>query len=337
MEPCISIIIPLCNAEQYLSRCLDCVLNQTYRNLEVILVDDGSSDGSGDICDRYAEQDGRIHVLHQANAGAAAARNAGLDAARGEYIAFVDVDDLIQRDYIEVLYGLIVREQADIACCDGVETAWGYDGSPTGRRVRVKRNRVIQRRTEFLRDYVCNEAEFYTDTIWGKLIKTELARLERFPDLRYGEDAQYMLHLFCHKPKTVLDTYPGYCYVQWKSSVLGTMGSWLRQATHDHITGYREVLHLCRSTGDRSLTRAAERGFALTVYAALSRWVQSGDFCGYQQSRSCLLSAAKEALGYPAISMKHRLMLSLYGISPSFYWHLVSFILKRMGKAGETA
>ena len=93
MEPLISIIIPVYKAEAYLDNCMKSVLNQSYRNLEVILVDDGSPDHSGALCDRYAEEDSRVRVIHKKNGGAADARNCGLDVASGEYVAFVDSDD----------------------------------------------------------------------------------------------------------------------------------------------------------------------------------------------------------------------------------------------------
>ena len=92
-SPLISVIIPVYNVEKYLHRCLDSVIEQTYKNLEVILIDDGSTDHSGEICDDYAAKDVRIHVIHQENQGVSAARNKGLDNVKGEYITFVDSDD----------------------------------------------------------------------------------------------------------------------------------------------------------------------------------------------------------------------------------------------------
>jgi len=99
----ISVIIPVYNAEKYLQPCVDSVLMQTYKDFELILVDDGSRDGSGAMCDNIASQDSRVHVVHQKNAGAGAARNAGLSKAQGEYIVFVDSDDMIRQGYFESL------------------------------------------------------------------------------------------------------------------------------------------------------------------------------------------------------------------------------------------
>ena len=113
----ITVIIPVYKAEKYLARSVESVLGQTYDNLEVILVDDGSPDGSGALCEDYAKKDSRVKVLHRENGGAAAARNAGLDAAAGDYIAFVDADDHVAPDMLEKLYAALVDAGADMSLC----------------------------------------------------------------------------------------------------------------------------------------------------------------------------------------------------------------------------
>lgn len=117
MKNLISIIIPVYKVEKELTKCLDSVLNQTYKNIEVILVDDGSPDNCPQICDNYKRKDGRIKVLHQKNAGVSAARNAGLAIAKGDCVGFVDSDDVISPNMYEILYSLLQQYQADIASC----------------------------------------------------------------------------------------------------------------------------------------------------------------------------------------------------------------------------
>ena len=102
----ISIIVPIYNVEKYIKKCIDSIINQTYTNLEIILVDDGSPDNCGKICDKYKEKDDRIKVIHKKNGGLSDARNAGIDIATGEYITFIDSDDYVAENYIEVLYNL---------------------------------------------------------------------------------------------------------------------------------------------------------------------------------------------------------------------------------------
>ena len=114
----ISIIIPIYNVEQYLRQCLDSVINQTYKNLEIILVDDGSTDNSGKICDEYAVKDNRIKVIHKENGGVSSARNAGIDIAKGEYIGFVDSDDYIEKDMYEYLLYLCLKYKTKVSVCE---------------------------------------------------------------------------------------------------------------------------------------------------------------------------------------------------------------------------
>ena len=116
-SPLISIIVPVYNTAEYLPQCVDSICAQTYRNIEIILVDDGSKDNSGDICDSYAEKDERIRVIHKSNGGQGEARNFGLDVCHGEYIGVVDSDDYIDSQMVETLYRASEAYEADIVCC----------------------------------------------------------------------------------------------------------------------------------------------------------------------------------------------------------------------------
>ena len=117
----ISIIVPIYNVEKYLKKCIDSIINQTYKNLEIILVDDGSPDNCGKICDEYAKKDNRIKVIHKENGGVSSARNVGVENATGEYIGFVDSDDYIEKDMYEVLINNLKKENADISIISNYE------------------------------------------------------------------------------------------------------------------------------------------------------------------------------------------------------------------------
>lgn len=133
----ISIIVPVYNVEEYIEQALDSLINQTYKNIEIIIIDDGSTDNSAIICERYAEEDKRIVVIHTANNGVAIARNLGINLAKGEYIGFVDPDDYINLEMFEKLYGALKECKADIACCRrknfGIENSVGGTTSPAKR------------------------------------------------------------------------------------------------------------------------------------------------------------------------------------------------------------
>ena len=115
--PLVSVIVPVFNVRPYIVEALDSVINQTYSNLEIILIDDGSTDGSGEVCDEYAARDKRIVVIHQKNNGVSSARNAGLDVMHGEAVAFLDPDDAYRSEFISTMVAAMNREKADIVMC----------------------------------------------------------------------------------------------------------------------------------------------------------------------------------------------------------------------------
>lgn len=124
-KPLISVIIPVYNVEKYLVRCVESVVNQTYKNLEIILVDDGSPDNCGQICDQLAKDECRIVVIHQKNMGLSSARNSGIKIAKGEYFTFVDSDDWILSSMVEDLYRIITESSSDMAICGLIKTSIG--------------------------------------------------------------------------------------------------------------------------------------------------------------------------------------------------------------------
>lgn len=142
----ISVIIPVYNSENYIDFCIESIINQSYKNLEIILIDDGSTDGSGKICDSYAEKDKRIKVVHQINGGVSAARNKGITSATRPFIAFGDSDDVIRYDMFENMLRMLVKLNTDCVCCN-IEII-NYDGShkilrcPTEYGVRYSKGRI---------------------------------------------------------------------------------------------------------------------------------------------------------------------------------------------------
>ena len=228
----ISIIVPVYQVEDYLPACVNSVLEQSYSHWELILIDDGSKDNSGKLCDLYAQQDSRIRVIHQENCGVSSARNAGLDLARGAYIAFIDSDDLIKPDYLEVLHRNLTEHEADIACCCAV---------PPGGEIPVneilplvRRERMISDPEEFYADIAANQ-EIYWSCIWGKLFRTELAKKHRFRPMRYGEDGVYMYDLFSEKPLLHLNLYEGYYYVNRSTSAMSAAQGRNLTRMHDEM------------------------------------------------------------------------------------------------------
>lgn len=191
-SPLISVVLPIYNVESYLKRCLDSVCMQTYTNLDIILVDDGSPDNCGLICDSYAEKDNRIRVIHKQNGGLSDARNAGIDIAKGEYITFIDSDDYVDKTYIEYLVYLIQKFRTRIAISTHQVV---YD---TGKVIRCNSGEEY-----VLTDRDCMERILYHDTLdisaWGKLYCLALFQQVRYPKGKLFEDAgtTYKLILQC--------------------------------------------------------------------------------------------------------------------------------------------
>lgn len=196
MQPLISVIIPMYNVEKYLRQCIDSVLEQTYQNLEIILVDDGSPDNCGKICDEYAELDSRINVIHKKNGGLSDARNVGIEIAKGEYITFIDSDDFITKDYVEYLYQLLENGNADMSVCQRLDV--DEEGVSLNIKINVKEQVVVGNR-ECMRAYV--EERSVETAAWGKLYKTEMFKQVRYPVGKYHEDVftTYLLIAQCEK------------------------------------------------------------------------------------------------------------------------------------------
>ena len=180
----ISVIVPVYNVERYIRQCVESILEQTYADLEIILVDDGSTDGSGSICDEYKLKDNRVVVIHKCNGGLSEARNAGLDIARGEYIGFVDSDDYIEPDMYEVLYKNCERYAADLAAARFVK--FNTQGEV---RKNFTENIEVFSREEMLRLFIVGDRRYeITMSVWDRLYKRELISDLRFPVGKCYED-----------------------------------------------------------------------------------------------------------------------------------------------------
>lgn len=203
--PLISIIVPVHNIAEYASKCIQSLINQTYKNIEIILVDDGSTDNSPAICDEFARQDKRIKVIHKRNGGVSDTRNVGLDAATGEYIGFVDGDDWIDEDMYDTLYNLIDEHQADISICTH------YTELPNKTRVKYKSNKTKVYNTQQA-IAVLIEDKIIQNYLWEKLFKRELFTGLRFPIGWSFEDIALHCQIFHKAQKIVLLQTPKYHY-----------------------------------------------------------------------------------------------------------------------------
>lgn len=219
MNELISIIIPIYNVELYLRKCIESVINQSYSNLEIILVNDGSPDRCGEICNEYAERDSRIKVIHKENGGLSDARNSGINIAKGKYIGFVDSDDYIHKDMYKVLYELIKNTDSKIAICDRYLAF--EDGSIKYENSRIKNSEIVMDSEEAL--LKLNSYSSFDMAAWNKLYDRELFNDIKFPVGLLCEDYYVIYRLFHLAKKIVYKSEPLYYYLQRQGSISGNI------------------------------------------------------------------------------------------------------------------
>lgn len=211
----ISIIVPFYNVEKYASKCIESIINQTYKNLEIILVDDGSKDNCGKICDEFAKKDKRIKVIHKTNGGLSDARNAGIKEATGNYIGFVDSDDYIESDMYEYLLNLLEKNNADISICGVGEVYEDFEEES----IKTKEDVIIYDNKEALKELLLDKK--IRSHAWDKLYKKELFNNIFYPKGRKMEDVGTTYKLFNKANRIVYGEKIKYHYLQRKNSIMG--------------------------------------------------------------------------------------------------------------------
>jgi glycosyltransferase involved in cell wall biosynthesis len=214
--PVISIIVPVYKTEEYLKRCVDSILAQTFTDFECILIDDGSPDNCGSICDEYAKKDSRIIVIHQENAGVSAARNAGLDKAQGEWIGFVDSDDWCDADMFRVLHENAIKYYAEVSIC-GIIFSGKKNNSKTDLQIFDSKNILVKM-------FTCKAVGGYS---FNKLIRSDIFsenNLRYDTTIPYMEDVFLFYELFKHVEKIVYNPKQYYNYFYNSTSVTNQFG-----------------------------------------------------------------------------------------------------------------
>lgn len=213
MNDLVSIVVPIYNVEEYLPRCIDSIAVQSYKNIEIILVDDGSPDKCGEICDKYEAQDNRIKVIHKSNGGLSSARNAGLEIASGNFIVFIDSDDWIDKNYIEVMYNDMISYNADIvvpAFCISYDSGKQHSGT-------IIKNLTEYSRKRALENFLFNG--YITPCVASKMWKKELWNEIKCPEGKLFEDQFTTYKLIMIASKVVFDPSIYYYYFKREGSI----------------------------------------------------------------------------------------------------------------------
>lgn len=246
--PLISVIVPVFNVESYLKRCIDSVLTQTYSAWELILVDDGSCDDSGKISDAYSSRHTRVHVIHQQNAGLSGARNTGLEAAHGAYVAFLDADDWWHQDFLSHLLGLIWVTGADVAACRLLRTREVVADLPL-----VETYDLWDQDTALARLFQAHRTTLVVAC--AKIYRRELFDDIRFPIGRVHEDEFTAHRVLAKANSVVLSDAVAYYYWQRADSITGARPS--PRSQRDALEAAQEQAAALRTRGDPALAQAA--------------------------------------------------------------------------------
>lgn len=312
----ISVIVPVYRVEKYLERCVKSILSQTYKNLEVILVDDGSPDQCPAICDACAEKDARVKVIHQENKGLSGARNAGIDAASGEYLAFVDSDDYVSPHFIEELYQLL----QDTGCAIG-QCRFSY----------VKGDGLVEEgdsafciyRGESLMEQLYGPEEKATCFVvaWNKLYRAELFKETgiRYPEGRIHEDEATTYRLFHEAKKLAFLDRALYGYYTENG---GSITSVFSAKRLQWLTAHEERIAFFKKNGYEKLLPAAYRKLCdacITFYFRCTEQVKDAEELKKELRKRLETYRANGAAWIAALPLKTRMGYELFSMSPGLY------------------
>ena len=310
MDKLISIIIPVYNPGEFFDRCIESVINQTYRNLEIILVDDGSTDSSPHKCDELAKKDSRIKVIHQKNSGAAAARNTGLDNATGDFIGFIDADDYIDLDMYEIMLNDIISNDADAARCgivrestDGSTQDWG-----TG---------IFDMRICDGKHVLCDVGEavgIVPVHLGNKLFKRECVNNIRMNTrFRFAEDTLFNFMVAKNVNKMVYRDVNRYHYMDNADSITNN------DINENNFDEHR-VMDVIFSLSDEETLPHCIKGDVLKSFRTLRQMILADKYMDrFDFMRNRIISHKKEILSQPIYSKLTRLRTLLLSASPKGY------------------
>lgn len=314
----ISVIIPIYNVEKYIYQCINSILNQTYKNIEIILVDDGSPDGCGKICDEYQEKDQRIKVIHKKNGGLSDARNKGMDIAHGKYITFIDSDDYVEDKYIEILYNAIKKNNALISQCNILKV----DNNGTIlEKIGYKTNQVKSGQ-EIL--YDINEGHWIENiVVWNKMYLRELFKNIRFPVGKINEDefTTYKV-LYSQKKIPIVNEYL-YNYRQNDESIMGKKFNIKRL---NILKAFEERIQFFEKKNDEGLKKLTQKQYnnlLIDMYYKLEENKNINDYIEFQKDILEKYKVnTKNMFNNNALKQKDKTKYIIFYFSPQIYFKL---------------
>lgn len=333
----ISVIVPVYNAEEHVRECVDSIINQSFNCFEIILVDDGSTDMSGAICDTYAEFDARIRVIHKSNEGVASARNLGLKFAEGNYIAFIDSDDIVEKTYLERLYNALIQTDSDLAFCNYTEfnepsklecMSWEkIENKGMTKRGGINKEQVIVDKWEAFHDYFVGK-RWYMCTVWGMLVKKDFLKNQEFRKMEYAEDETFVIECVLRNPKIILIPYCGYGYMRWDSSVTKKVGDINIQQMINLLYGRKMIYQSSKLDASKKIKEEALLCYAETLYFTISFLVKKGDFEYYLENVEKLNHYIDDCSRIVKIRLKYRIIFTILRNDNLIYWKVLRFFYR---------
>lgn len=312
MSPLISVIVPVYNVEQYLDRCVESIVNQTYQNLEIILVDDGSTDSSGKKCDEWSKLDDRIVVIHKENGGQAEARNFGLERATGEYIGFVDSDDCIDTSMYKGMLEIAFEKNADMVGCDRV--LFDENNSPEYMIDKAESNLIEFSREEAIEDII-TESHFQS-TVWSLLTKADIAKSVMFDVGKIHEDILWPFRAMLKSKKIVYTDKRYYAYFQRNES---TMGKRYSAKRFDALDALKIRAGYARDYYPKLYHKAvrAYLGACMYHYQFLCRQPKCEEYTSYKSILHHRFCVGDQAALFDGLGIKYKFWYSFFRKAPN--------------------
>ncbi len=320
LDVMVSIIIPVYNVAEYLHECIQSVISQTYKNYEVILVDDGSKDLSPQICDDYSEKYDFIRVIHKQNGGLSSARNAGIAIAKGSYLCFLDSDDCISSVFLETLIENAKASGADISICDYIE--WDYlkvNYSELEQEMLLQENKVQDMSPQYIWEKLTLSGSLAREitpvvTAWGKIIRHDLYRDITFPEGLWHED-EFIVHKLLSRAKAYVKTSARlYYYRQRNDSITGARNKSDKRHL-DLLDALEERIRYCKDNSDRITYLKMIDAYRQNIIMFYRDYTEKD--IQYRLRWRNLISY----LRYPCISKKEYIIGLIFSLNPKWYYY----------------
>lgn len=307
----VSIIVPVFNAEKYIETCINSITNQTYTNIEILLIDDGSTDNSLSICNKFAKDDSRIKVFHQQNHGVSAARNLGLDSVTGDYIVCVDSDDFISNVYIEYLLNLCLKYNSQCAQIDYMYVEKDCNDIP----LVFNMNRINEQEFNFVSMFT-NSKRIYRAIVCGKIFAKELFDYYRFPVGRIYEDEEAAFKLLYKANKIITSNIKLYFYRMSDNSIMRNN----KNVNFDFVVLHQGIIKMLENNNEDTLLTYEIKEFCIRL---MMQYIKSKNNHDKKEDIIRLLSLFKNNYkrisGIKYFSKKERYALLLFNIFPNMF------------------